>query len=61
MLIKRPSGIKSSEITDRALYLRRRDFLRTTIGTAALAAAAMVAAKAASSDCLAEGARGWRG
>ena len=50
MLIKRPSGIKSSEITDRGLYVRRRDFLRTAIGTAALAGAAMDAAKAASND-----------
>jgi len=27
MLIRRPNDIRSSEITDRALYLRRRDFL----------------------------------
>src|SRR5215471_18003263 len=27
MLIRRPNDVRSSEITDRALYLRRRDFL----------------------------------
>lgn len=39
MLIKKPAAIKSSEITDRALYLRRREFLKT----AALAAGVTLA------------------
>jgi sulfoxide reductase catalytic subunit YedY len=37
MLIKKPPDIRSSEITDKAVYLRRRDFLR---GGAALALSA---------------------
>ena len=39
MLIKRPSDIRSSEITDRKLYLNRREFLQAAAGTAAVAAA----------------------
>jgi methionine sulfoxide reductase catalytic subunit len=39
MLIKHPSDIKSSEITDEQIYLRRREFIRLA-GGAALAAAA---------------------
>jgi methionine sulfoxide reductase catalytic subunit len=39
MLIKRPSDIKASEITDEHTYLRRRDFVRLA-GGAAIAAAA---------------------
>jgi sulfoxide reductase catalytic subunit YedY len=39
MLIKRPADIRSSEITDRRLYLNRRDFIRTAAGVAAAAAA----------------------
>ena len=35
MLIKRPSDIRSSEITDRKLYLNRREFIRAATGTAA--------------------------
>ena len=38
MLIKRPAGIRSSEITDQKLYLNRRDFMRAASGTAAAAA-----------------------
>ena len=32
MLIRRSSGIKSSEITDRDALLRRRDFMRAAAG-----------------------------
>jgi len=39
LLIRRPCDIPSSEITDEALYLRRRDFL----GAAAVAAGALIA------------------
>jgi methionine sulfoxide reductase catalytic subunit len=39
MLIKRPSDIASSEITDEQVYLRRREFIRLA-GTAAVGAAA---------------------
>ncbi len=35
MLIKKASDIRSSEITDRKLYLNRREFLRTAAGVAA--------------------------
>ena len=40
MLIKKASDIPSSEITDEAWYLRRRDFLRVTTGAVFGAAAA---------------------
>jgi methionine sulfoxide reductase catalytic subunit len=39
MLIKRPSDIHSSEITDPKLYLNRRQFLQTATGVAAAGAA----------------------
>jgi sulfoxide reductase catalytic subunit YedY len=39
MLIKRPNGVRSSEITDRALFLRRRELM---IGAAALGVTAMM-------------------
>ena len=39
MLIKKPSKIKSSEITDQELYKKRRQFIQTGVG---LAGAAMV-------------------
>ena len=43
MLIKRPADIPSSEITDKKVYLNRREFIRTASGTAlATAAGAMV-------------------
>jgi sulfoxide reductase catalytic subunit YedY len=45
MLIKRPADIKSSEITDKKLYLNRREFIRTTTGTAVAAAAGMIGAE----------------
>ena len=38
MLIKRASDIRSSEITDRKLYLNRRQFIQAAAGTAAVAA-----------------------
>jgi sulfoxide reductase catalytic subunit YedY len=41
MLIKPPSDIRSSEITDKKHYLNRREFIRATAGTAAAAAAGM--------------------
>ena len=34
MLIKRPADIRSSEITDKKLYLNRREFIRRAGGTA---------------------------
>ena len=40
MLIKRPADIRSSEITDQKLYLRRREFLQAAAGVAAAAAGA---------------------
>jgi sulfoxide reductase catalytic subunit YedY len=40
MLIKKPSDIPSSEITDESWYLKRRDFLRVTTGAVLGAAAA---------------------
>ena len=36
MLIKRAADIRSSEITDKKLYLNRREFLGTTAATAAI-------------------------
>ena len=44
MLIRRPPDIKSSEITDEAVYLDRRRFLRAA-GFAALGAAAAVSSR----------------
>jgi sulfoxide reductase catalytic subunit YedY len=35
MLIKRPPDVRSSEITDRAVYLRRREFMQVACGTVA--------------------------
>ncbi len=46
MLIKHPSDIKSSEITDKKLYLNRREFIRATTGTAVAAAAGMIGGEA---------------
>ena len=43
MLIKRPSDIRSSEITDRKLYLNRREFLQAAAGTAAAGAGVLAA------------------
>ena len=42
MLIKRPSDIKASEITDESVYWNRRDFIGTTAGVALAAALPLV-------------------
>jgi methionine sulfoxide reductase catalytic subunit len=42
MLIKKASDVRSSEITDRGLYLRRREFLRAAAGTMIGAAAGVI-------------------
>ena len=39
MLIKKPADINASEITDNALYLRRREFLKTAALVAGVALA----------------------
>ena len=44
MLIKRASDIRSSEITDKKLYLNRREFLQTATGAAAAGAAVLAGA-----------------
>jgi methionine sulfoxide reductase catalytic subunit len=46
MLIKRPDDIRSSEITDKKLYLNRREFIRATSSTAAAVATGVVGAGA---------------
>jgi sulfoxide reductase catalytic subunit YedY len=46
MLIRRPSDIASSEITDKKLYLNRREFIRATTGTAVAAAIGVLGAEA---------------
>jgi methionine sulfoxide reductase catalytic subunit len=46
MLIKRPADIPSSEITDRKVYVNRREFLRAATGTAAIAAAGAIGGEA---------------
>jgi len=48
MLIKRADDIRSSEITDRRLYLNRRQFIQAAAGTAAVAAAGALGADVAS-------------
>jgi methionine sulfoxide reductase catalytic subunit len=45
MLIKRPADIPSSEITDKKVYLNRREFVRAAGITAAAAAAGIVASE----------------
>ena len=52
MLIRRASGLRSSEITDEQLYIRRREFMRLA-GGAALAAAASPFVAGCGSDTLA--------
>lgn len=47
MLIKKPADIKPSEITDEAVYLRRREFMQTTAGLALLPFVKAAAAKTA--------------
>jgi sulfoxide reductase catalytic subunit YedY len=46
MLIKRPDDIRSSEITDKSVYINRRAFIRAATGTAAIAAAGALGADA---------------
>ena len=46
MLIKPPADIRSSEITDKKLYLNRREFIRATTGTAAAVATGVIGAGA---------------
>src|SRR2546423_727415 len=46
MLIKCAADIRSSEITDKKLYLNRREFIRATSVTAAAAAAGVLGAEA---------------
>jgi sulfoxide reductase catalytic subunit YedY len=46
MLIKPASDIRSSEITDKKIYLNRREFIRATTGTAVAAAAGVLGAEA---------------
>jgi sulfoxide reductase catalytic subunit YedY len=46
MLIKRPSDIRSSEITDKKLYLNRREFIQGAAATAAVGAGALTGASA---------------
>src|SRR5687767_5798166 len=41
MLIKKPSDIRSSEITPKALYVRRREFIQAAAGAAIGAAGAL--------------------
>jgi sulfoxide reductase catalytic subunit YedY len=45
MLIKKAADIRSSEITNRKLYLNRREFLRAAAGVAAAGAGALAAAE----------------
>src|SRR5262245_66064735 len=42
MVIKRASGIRSSEITDKKLYYNRRQFMQAAAGTAAAVAAGTI-------------------
>jgi sulfoxide reductase catalytic subunit YedY len=42
MLIRKPTDIRSSEITPKSLYLRRREFIGAASGAAVAAAAALV-------------------
>jgi sulfoxide reductase catalytic subunit YedY len=46
MLIKPPSDVRSSEITDKKLYLNRRQFMQAAAGTAAAAATGVLASEA---------------
>jgi sulfoxide reductase catalytic subunit YedY len=46
MLIKPPADIPSSEITDKKLYLNRREFIRAAGGTAVAAATGVLGAEA---------------
>ena len=55
MLIKKAADIRSSEITPKSVYLRRREFLQA--GTAAVAGAGLAAAgwNPCGGDALAQG------
>jgi hypothetical protein len=44
MLIKRPPDIRNSEITDKKVYLNRREFIQTATGAAAAGAAVLAGA-----------------
>jgi sulfoxide reductase catalytic subunit YedY len=57
MLIRRSPDVRSSDITDERLYLRRREFMRLA-GSAALAAAAGPLVAGCGSDTLAAGGEG---
>jgi sulfoxide reductase catalytic subunit YedY len=46
MLIKKPADVPSSEITDKKLYLNRRQFIQAAAGTAAVAAAGVLGSEA---------------
>src|SRR5258708_9948723 len=46
MLIKRAADIRSSEITDKTLYVNQREFLRASTGTAAAVAVGALGAEA---------------
>lgn len=46
MLIKRPSDIRSSEITDKSVYLNRRAFIRAATATAVAGAAGVLGGEA---------------
>src|SRR5580704_16250020 len=46
MLIKRAADIRSSEITDKKLYLNRRQFMAVTAATTAAAAAGVLGSEA---------------
>jgi methionine sulfoxide reductase catalytic subunit len=46
MLIRKPSDVRSSEITDRKSYLNRRQFLQAAAGTTAVAAAGLLGSEA---------------
>ena len=45
MLIKPPADIPSSEITDKKVYLNRREFIRAAGGTALVTATGALAAE----------------
>ena len=46
MLIRRPTDIPYSEVTPRSLFLRRREFIQATAGTAVAAALSPTCARA---------------
>ena len=48
MLIKKPVDLRHSDVTDRRLYLNRREFMRTTAGVAVAGASVLAASELAS-------------